>query len=326
MMQIAFRIFHKNSLVLIFSLLAKILVAQPMPPLPANQLVLPGKSFSIPLYWKADLVGTRSEPHAALLVPVKLPGCPKQFYMQFDLGLPYSLFYKNKLTAIHARYPGTKQWNDTSGKLVNFSFKVGSTSILAKEMPVQQFDSSSIEWKNKKAVEIIGTIGADLIDGKVAVIDYPNKKLVLADTIPGEFSGMSFSGFIYASRRVLLPATIGGKQTLLYFDTGSSMYELLTNKTSCEALAIPGSELVQNKVWSWNKYLVANTRASNDSVFIGGKNVRLHSTTYIDGVSATQAEQMQKMGIGGMTGNKLFLEYKLVLDTKNKKFGLMQVP
>jgi hypothetical protein len=32
---------------------------------------------------------------------------------------------------------------------------------------------------------------------------------------------------------------------------------------------------------------------------------------------------MMQMGIGGMTGNKLFLNYTLVLDTKNKKFGLM---
>jgi hypothetical protein len=31
---------------------------------------------------------------------------------------------------------------------------------------------------------------------------------------------------------------------------------------------------------------------------------------------------MLRMGIGGMTGNKLFLHYILVLDTKNKKFGL----
>jgi len=323
-MHIANKCFQKISLAIIFSLLVKFAATQPMPQLPPNQLVLPDKAFSIPFYWKADSVGSRSEPHAALLVPVKLPGCPKQFYMQFDLGSPYSLFYKNKLAAIHSKYPRTKQSGDTSGKLANFSFKLGSTSVFAKEILVQQFDSSSIDWGNKKGIDIIGTIGADLIDGKVAVIDYPNKKLSLADTIPAKFSGISYSGFIYANRRVLLPAIILGKQTLLYFDTGSSMYELLTSKNSCEALAVPGSELVQNKVWSWNKYLVANTRASNDSIFVGGTKIPLHSTTYIDGTNAAQAEQMMKMGIGGMTGNKIFMQYKLVLDTRNKKFGLMQ--
>jgi hypothetical protein len=33
-------------------------------------------------------------------------------------------------------------------------------------------------------------------------------------------------------------------------------------------------------------------------------------------------EQMKKIGIGGMTGNKLFLNHQLLLDTKNKKFGV----
>jgi hypothetical protein len=32
---------------------------------------------------------------------------------------------------------------------------------------------------------------------------------------------------------------------------------------------------------------------------------------------------MLKLGIGGMTGNKLFLNYILIIDTRNKKFGLV---
>jgi hypothetical protein len=40
-------------------------------------------------------------------------------------------------------------------------------------------------------------------------------------------------------------------------------------------------------------------------------------------MSTSKVEQMMQMGIGGMTGNKLFLNYKLVLDTRNKKFGLI---
>ena len=31
------------------------------------------------------------------------------------------------------------------------------------------------------------------------------------------------------------------------------------------------------------------------------------------------------MGIGGLTGNKLFLTYMLIFDTQNKKFGLIKV-
>jgi hypothetical protein len=33
---------------------------------------------------------------------------------------------------------------------------------------------------------------------------------------------------------------------------------------------------------------------------------------------------MKAFGIGGMIGNKLFLRRALVLDTKNKKYGLVK--
>ena len=110
---------------------------------------------------------------------------------------------------------------------------------------------------------------------------------------------------------------------MLYFDTGSSMYELLTDKKTSQSLAAPQSELIQSKVRSWDKILIANSLASNERIEIAGVQIKLRYSTYMEGVSNAQVEQMMKMGIGGMTGNKLFLNYKLILDTKNKQFGLV---
>lgn len=297
--------------------------SQSMPGLPENQLVLPQKNYTIPFHWQGDSINSKWEPHTALLVPVKLPNCPKQFFMQFDLGSPYSLLYKNKLRAIQSKYPKAMQLNDSVGKLLQFHFKAGNMPVVAKEILVKQFDSTAVNWSHN-SVEIIGTIGADFIDNKVLVIDYPQQRLTISESVPGKLlPKLVLNDFMYVARRVLLPATIQGKRAMLYFDTGSSMYELLTNKQTCEALAIPNSEVTRSKVESWGKYLTANSLPSNDSIQIGNTSVRLHYSTYIEGVSTSQAEQMMKMGIGGMTGNKIFLGYKLVLDTRNKKFGLL---
>ena len=142
--------------------------------------------------------------------------------------------------------------------------------------------------------------------------------------MPSKLSNaVSLTSFVYAGRRVLLPATVQGKPTLLFFDTGSSMFELLTDKKSSEAMAVPGAIALQRKMKSWDRYLLANSLPTTDSLEINGQKIRMHYTTYIEGSSGAEAAQMQKMGIGGMTGNKLFLQYKLVLDTKNKKFGLV---
>lgn len=298
--------------------------AQSVPGISDNYLILPEKTQSIKFYWQGDTINAKWEEHTAILLPVKLKNCTKLFFMQFDLGAPYSLFYKNKLVAIQAKYPKVIQFKESNDKLENYTFKIDKMPLLAKQIVVKQFDSSTINWTNKNGIEIIGTIGADLIDGKVVQIDYPNKNLTISQEISEELkSKITLVDFIYAQRRILLPAKIKGKQTILYFDTGSSMYELLTDKKTAQSLAVAGTKVIQNKVKSWDKYLTANTIDTNDSVEIGGSKIAIHKATFMDGVSNSQIEQMMKMGIGGMTGNKLFLVYKLVIDTKNKKFGLI---
>jgi len=298
--------------------------AQTVSGIPDNQLVLSAKKHSIAFYWQGDTLNSIWEQHAAILIPVKLKNCPKQFFMQFDLGSPYSLFYKNKLVAIQAKYPKAVQLTASDEELTNISFKLDKIPLLAKKIVAKQFDSSTINWADKNSIEVIGTIGADLIDGKVAIIDYPQKQLTILQTIPAELeSELSLTDFIYVQRRILLPAKLKGKQTILYFDTGSSMYELLTDKKTVQSLAVTDSQVIQSKVKSWDKYLTANTIATNDSIEINGSKMPIRKATFIDGISNSQVEQMMKMGIGGMTGNKLFLGYKLVLDTKNKKFGII---
>ncbi|NQX43158.1 hypothetical protein SAMN05421820_11571 [Pedobacter steynii] len=305
----------------IFSI--KLIMAQSMPTLPVNQLVMSSETKTISFRWHGDYINSKWEANTAILIPVKLKNCPRLFYMQFDLGSPYSLLYKNKVEAIQMKYPKSIPLREVGDKLQNFSFNVAEISILAKEIIVQQFDSTSIDWKDKNSTEIIGTIGADLIDNKVVIIDYANCKLTISKSIPEKLLGhISLTNFIYSNRSVLFPAKLKGKETILYFDTGSSMFELLTNKEMCSQLAKTNAELIQYKVKSWSKLLTANTLASNDSLEFAGTTIPLRSSTYIEGISNTQIEQMSKMGIHGMIGNKLFLNYILVIDTKNQKFGI----
>lgn len=289
-----------------------------------NQLMLSNETYSISFQWQGDSLHGAWEPYAALLLPVAIPNCPEQFYMQFDLGAPYSLFYKNKLMAIQARYPLAMLPTDTAATLKDISFKVGKMPVLAKEIVVRQFDSSKIDWTNREKKEIIGTIGADLIENKVVLIDYVQQKLLIGAALPSRITEkFTLSNFVFAGRSVLLPAMIRGEQTLLYFDTGSSAFELLADKRTSEMLALPNTAPLQYKVKSWDRVLTANTFLTSDSVDIGFQRLPICRVTYIEDASTSQIEQMKKMGIGGMVGNKLFLNSLLFLDTKNKKFGVL---
>lgn len=312
-------VLRKSSLLLLFAVCRFPVLAQVSSPPGPNQLLLPSTDQRVPFSWQGDSLGHTWNPHAAQLVPVKLENCPHPFYMQFDLGAPSTIFYTNKLRDITAKYPQAITWNDSLKKLENIVFIAGHTKVIAKEAGLVNLNGR-IDWNEKKA-EIIGTIGSDFIEDRIAVINYPEKYILLSnDSL--HTVGMTMTSFIFARRAVLLPATLRGKKLMLYFDTGSSAFELLTSKETATALAAPGAIATKYPVQSWNNTLIANTLPTNDSIMIGQQVIPLVATTYVDNVSQTMIDQMLKMGIGGMTGNKLFLNYILVLDTKNKKFGI----
>jgi len=288
-----------------------------------SQLQLPTRDYKVKFTWLGDTVNAKWEPYSALLVPVHLPGCPKQFYMQFDLGAPHSVFYKNTLRAIRAKYGQDIPATDTSAKLHDLTFLLGKQKIFAKEIGVKDFGDTIIS-RDSKSITVIGTLGVDLIANKTVIINYPGKQLEVCDSIPPGISArVKLSSFMFIQNSILLPALIRGKQSLLYFDTGSSAFELLTSKEICTALAMSNTSPISYPVKSWGKTLTANTVATSDSLVLASNKRPIKFATYIEGASDTQVQQMMKMGIGGMTGNKLFLNAILVLDTRNKKFGVV---
>lgn len=314
-------------LTLLLALYAVPGVAQSQAALPPNQLELPHGNYTLPLQWKGDSLHGQWEPHAALLVPVYLPGCPTQFYMQFDTGSPYSLFYINKLQAIHRKYPAIQYLQTIRDSLKDIHFTAGKLSIKARAIAVNQFDSSGIDWNDKTNPEIIGTLGTDLIENKVVMIDYPRQQLLIGDSLPADLQhNLTLTDFMFMQRRILLFATLLNKKTILYFDSGSSAFSLLTDQATCLKLSADSTPPVRYPVQSWNKTLTANTIATHDSITLATLSLPLHQATWIEGASAAQVNQMMKMGLGGMTGNKLFLNYALVLDTKKKKMGLIRNP
>jgi hypothetical protein len=273
--------------------------------------------------WGGDSLRSGWDPYAYLLVPVRLNGCPKQFYMQFDLGSPSSMFYHNKIRQIVKKYPGAVPLTDSLQPLRDFHFFAGDSKIEVKEMMLKQFGNAPVNW-NKHSIEVIGTIGSDLIRNKVLVIDYPGKRLLIGEAIPGRFAGEKYDDLMWAGRGVLLPATIKGKKTRLFFDTGSSAFELITDQETSLSMALAGSAVITYPVNSWGRTLLANSFPSGDSIEIASRKLPVKHVTYMEGASEAQVNQMKNTGMGGMTGNKLFLRSILILDIPGKKFAIAQ--
>ncbi|TKC10550.1 hypothetical protein FA048_10230 [Pedobacter polaris] len=292
-------------------------------PQPTNKLSLPVAAYKLKFKWQGDSVLNKWEQHSAILIPVKLKNCPKTFYMQFDLGSPYSLFYSNKLKAISDKYPSAVVPETPAKATTAINFMLHNVQINATEIATTNLGKVEINWKDKKSIEIIGTIGADLIDQKVLVIDYPGQTLVISPEIPSKLKEIQLTDFVYMRKSIMLPAKLNGKQTLLFFDTGSSRYSLLADQKTAQSLAQPNGKATTSKVSSWGRMLTANSLQTSANITIAGYELPIGHVTYMEGVSSAQVDMMKGLGIGGMTGNKLFLNYKLILDTKDKKFALV---
>lgn len=291
---------------------------------PPVQVRIVGENVYVPFRWIADTVNNVPEPHAAIVLPVILPGCTRTFYMQFDLGSPYSLFYRNKLEAIQARY-GVPPLHESEGQhyLTDYRFSIAGNEVLAERIAARTFQPSGIDWADSTAIEIIGTIGSDLIDGKTMVLDYPHERISLVDQAPDSLEArITWTPFDWEERKILLPARVGDEDLRLFFDTGSSAFELLTDPSTWKSLADKDAPVTQYGVNSWGKTLTAHSAASRGPIAIGSVSLPLTRVTYIEGTSFIQNLLMRVSGVGGMTGNKLFTGKVMIIDTKGGRFGI----
>ncbi|MEQ8423266.1 MAG: hypothetical protein RIA63_01060, partial [Cyclobacteriaceae bacterium] len=286
---------------------------------PPNYLTLSSSNANIPITWTAS----KHSEIASLLLPVKIDGVPNQFYMQFDTGSPKTLFYKNRLASIQARYPDQVPAMDSLSATTRQSFKLGDMQVSSEIFNVLDI-GSAIDWSDTTKINVIGTIGSDMIEKKITIMNFKEGYIRFVDEIPEPYSNAELMDFSFVKRKTLFPATVGGKQCKLLHDTGTSGFELITSKEIWEkmakkkALPVPAFE-----VNSWGRTLTAYNIASDQAIDFNMARVDLGEVTYIEGASFMQVALMRMTGMGGMIGNKVFTNKILILDCINRKYTIL---
>lgn len=267
--------------------------------------------------WAASKFGDRVEPRAAVLLPVRFDGVDKTFYAQFDLGAKSTVFYGKTIAAAAARIPALK-----GGPL---SFAIGDVrATIAKPNVREGIGDPDIAWDDPQAVDLIGTIGVDLLEGRVLAVDFKAMRLHVGDAAPPDLTAKAkWSPMALKSRWVLLDATLEGQPTKLLLDTGSSAFALLIDKSRWSQMTT-GQDAESFPVNSWGKKLMAHTAPTKARVTIGGLDTPLGDATYIEGTSAMQGLMMRATGMGGMTGNRLFFDRVLVLDAPGGRYAVIE--
>jgi hypothetical protein len=285
----------------------------------------------IPFNWIGDSVSGRYFDKLAITVPVTVDKLPHQFEMQLDLGAVTTVFYGNAIEPYLEKYSELKSKIDTTltfpmqgqinSTFKNVDFKLGNVSYGKTNIGYfKNFgDSISIDSANSPSVKHIGTIAPDIFQDKLLIIDYPNKRICVADELPKTYSKAFFMPYKIREGRIKIPFIIGDKEKDLLFDTGSSLFALMT--TEKRALQISGNQISDSlKGSNWGESFWFYGRKTNVPIKFGHKQLK-PALVFYDRLNKFD-KFYDEENIWGITGNAYFLNNVIIIDYKNKRFGV----
>lgn len=241
-----------------------------------------------------------------MLLPVHLKNDSTTYFMQFDTGSPNTIFYQNSLAIF-------KNKNQ-----IKTQFTVGNTEVSS-----DRFKIISISKNNDKdSIKIIGTIGSDLLDQKKTIINFKENYVVFNILKELKIFSNSKMNFKFKKRKIIISGILNGKEEQFLYDSGTSAYELLTNKNVWQKLKLPNSKPVVEKAQSWERILTSYTAKSNQTIKFKNKELILSEVTYVEGFSQSQYMLMKFSGMTGMLGNKILLKNSLYIDCKEEKISI----
>jgi hypothetical protein len=300
------KIFKKIVLVLLSVLVISIIVGyfyfdQKFTP-EKNYLNLQNESGKIPIKWLGN-------DKNILLLPIHFPQDSTLYYMQFDTGSPSTIFYANSIKQIKA----INEKNDRAKS----TFTIGNTKISSDKFMIVDNVQDDPE-----PVKIIGTIGADILEDKKTLINFRENYVIfnLSKELP-DFKN-NLTDFKFKKRKIILYANLNGKEDKFLYDSGTSAYELLTNKEVWEDLKSPKSKVIIRKEHSWEKTLTSYTAQSKNSIIFSDSKIPLNEVTCVEGFSESQYLMMKFSGMTGMLGNKIFINNSIYIDCTKNKIGI----
>jgi hypothetical protein len=279
---------------------------------PENYLNVSGIAENIPTKW----ISINDNSHSALLLPMKIKGIDRVFYMQFDSGSPITVFYKKSVESIAAKSQNRLKINHENTSL-STAFTMGNMNVASNTFEVLDY-GEKINVDNPNAENIIGTIGTDLLEKRITILDFKNNQCSFIEKIQEE----DFVDFEFKKRKILIPSIIENEKLKLLYDSGTSGYELITTKEIWQQYRNKNSAVKTEKGNSWGNALSVYSASAKKKIRFQKTTITLSEVTYIEGTSSLQQFLMKRSGMQGMMGNKLFLSHKLILDCRNEKFKL----
>jgi hypothetical protein len=247
----------------------------------------------------------------AMLVPVQLGSI--ETWLQLDSGLDVTLLYGDL-----AEDAG---WSESDRM-----FRVPDLSIGDVRLgPTWVRTDRSMSGGGRVA----GSVGLDLLVGRVVIIDYPGRRLALATLgdLPGELlRRVSWSPATLRDGKLFPYVILSGSGTGdLFFDTGASAFALVVDQSTWAALtgvADPDTAAVHVDVRSWGKETGLVGHPASGPLVIGSTTIEEVEVFYFE--DQPRMFEAWPFPAKGLLGNAAFFDRVVVLDLGLRpRFGLL---
>lgn len=285
----------------------------------------------IPFKWKSDMIAGRAFQKTSMEVPVTIQYLPYNFSMRLDLGAVNTVLYGNVWEEFDESHPELKERLDSSlafviqgqknYKLRDIQLSLGEVSFGKRNIGYFEGfgDSITIDSVGPRTVVPIGTIAPDIFQEGVLILDFPNSRISYTSSVPEEYKEASFVPLKIEKGRIKLPFVVGGKKVDFMFDTGSSLFPLITTSQSARQMS-KGAVVDSFMVSSWGKHYMMYGEQTNVPLQFGKRTFPSILVYY--GKEDNMAKFLEREKIAGIMGNALFLDCVVIIDYRHRRFGL----
>lgn len=259
------------------------------------------KNDTLHFIWTNDTINGKLLEKTAIFLPVTLKNNKKTCFFQLDTGAEDSYLYTADTPSfldlgINAN---ASELESTLGTIRLVSLPRSSPYMIGNQL-------------------VVGTIGIDFLVNKTIEIDYFNQRIVFLSSVDTSLYTFLPSGLSFSRPTILLK--INNRTTEFLFDTGSSMFDLITTQKIVKQLRVPKSTREEIPITSWGKIITAVSFDLNSKVISHYPAMNLNKVTYFD--ERGYSRQLKGAKIDGIIGNHPFLETQLLIDLKNNRIGI----
>ena len=294
---------------------------------------LPATYSWFPFTWHtAKLKGKKYQ--FAILVPVKIKGLQANFVTQFDLGSDATVLYENTLknyfstrsqlyAAVDTTHRGTTDTGTTHYHTTGLPLNFGGAQVAHPLLYAKYGNAVPLDSLHTNSKKLVGSIGGDFLAGKVLVIDYPQQRMCVLDSVDAYWRAKTrFVGSRVKNNRMQIPLTVKQHTYWVAFDTGASLFPFTTDEQTWRGLVRPGPPTDTLVVGSWGKQVPFYAAPVQAPVYLGTYQLPTAQAWFTR--DQRHVDFLKAEHIEAITGNAFFQNSIVVLDFKQSKFGVVK--